>query len=205
MVIALMVGWKWIIRIPLIIFWAVAIPLSFTPWGFLTQMCKEHVTTSIVLIFLTLYFFVMPLLSPFFPKIKNNGGEIMERSKLILIIIAAIFGALFIVALAAPGEMGAFMETSVLAPLYGVVMGIVAFFDGFSGSQMLAGGIVGGLVLAVVINTVIKPRIQAKLSKNTITTPAFNQGPSYTPPTTVNNTVTTPQTTASTPQEETKQ
>ena len=187
MVIALMVGWKWLFRIPLIIFWAIAIPLSFTPYGFLTQMCNEHVTTSITLIFLTVYFLGYPLMSPFFPKIKNDGGEIMERRTALLFLLAALLIAVVIVSAAAPGAIGETMENSVLAPLYGGVMGLIAMIDGYAGSQMLVTGIAGGVILAAVVHLVIRPKIAAIRAKSA-PTPSYNTQPSYVPPTQVQST-----------------
>jgi len=69
---------KWYIRIGLVFFWTVAFLLSLTDYGFLTYLYTNHLTTSILLTFVSLYFLVYPLVSGFFPKIKNSGGETME-------------------------------------------------------------------------------------------------------------------------------
>ena len=158
MVIALMMGWRWFFRIPLIIFWAIAIPFSLTEYGFLTWLCTNHVTTSITLIFLTLYFLLYPIFSPFFPKIRTNGGETMERSTKILMILLLIAGAITVVAIAAPGAVTSTLEKSVLAPVIAGFNGLVNTIDAQRASFMLAGGLIGGLVLAIVIKRVDIPK-----------------------------------------------
>ena len=185
MVIALMVGWKWIFRIPLIIFWIIAICLSLTPWGFLTQLCTEHVTTSIGLIFFTLYFLVYPLVSPFFPKIKSAGGEVMERSTKILVLLVLICIAVMVVAIVAPGSVTEFGETSILAPVISGWNGLVNAVDAQRASFMLAGGLIGGLAIALIIKKVDIPKKLRMVTGKPNPTPVYNQVPAYVPPTSV--------------------
>ena len=187
MVIALMVGWKWIFRIPLILFWTIAICLSFTQWGFLTQLCTEHVTTSIGLIFFTLYFLVYPLVSPFFPKIKSAGGEVMERSTKILVFLVLILAAVIVVALVAPGEVTKFGETSILAPMVAGWNGLVNTIDAQRASFMLAGGLVGGLAIALILKKIDIPKKIRMVTGKPNPTPTYNQVPAYVPPTPVAN------------------
>jgi len=188
LVIALMVGWKWIIRIPLILFWIIAISLSFTPYGFLTYLYTNHVTTSIALTFATLYFLALPIFRPLFPKLKTNGGEIMERSTKILVILLVIMAAIVIVAMVAPGAVVDFTQGTIIAPIIGGFIGFVTFLDTFRASHLLAGGIIGGLVLALAIKKFDLPKRIRYATRKPAITPNYQGPPAYVPPTTVSST-----------------
>jgi len=153
-----MMGWKWFFRIPLIIFWAIAAPLSLTGNGFLTSLAQNHVTTTITLLTLSLYFLVYPFFAPFFPKLKTKGGEIMERSTKILVILLLIFVAVAVVAIVAPGAVVDFTQGTIIAPIVSGFIEVVAWFDTFRASHLLAAGLVGGLFLALAIKALDIPK-----------------------------------------------
>ena len=153
-----MVGWKWIIRIPLILFWTVALLLSGTELGFLNYMAQNHVTTTITILFVSLYFFAYPLFEPFFPKFKTDGGEILQRSTKILAFLLFVVLAVAIAAIAAPGAVQSAVEGTIVAPVVSGFVGLVETIDAQRASFMMAGGLVGGLVLAILIKRVDIPK-----------------------------------------------
>ena len=185
MVIALMIGWKWILRIPLLFFWAVAITANLTGNGFLTQLANEHVTTTITLVFLSLYFLAYPVFEPFFPKIKTIGGESMERSTKILVALLLAAVAITVVALVAPGAVQSAVEGTVVAPLVAGFTGLVQTIDAQRASFMLAGGLIGGLVLALLIKRLDVPKKIRMIRGTPKAVTPYIGAPTYTPPTTI--------------------
>lgn len=181
----MLVHHKWFIRAGLAVFWVAEIVAYAFDRGFITALLTHHTWGSLILFFLTFKYLVEPFYAPFLKITKKGGEVVMEKSTKILLVLAALLGALVVAMAIEPSRtiiIDAF-KAGVLNPIYTIGVGFNSWLATYPSLWVLGSGLLGGLVLAIIINRVALPKIRSR--KETKPAKEYLGGPDYVPPSVV--------------------